>query len=135
MFPYLRFLFYELQLVGICHVVCFRKLVIVSAENLDYVREKHDVELGAGLYAGSAWEYQVSVMVFGFREIGGHEVRIRKAGVALDEEQIERDASCLGGRYVCAQGLEFFGGEDYTRFWLWPVLTDVCIRIALNVSE
>lgn len=32
-------------------------------------------------------------MIFGCGEIGGHEVRKRKAGVTLNQKEIERDSS------------------------------------------
>ena len=64
----------ELACVGLkCDVW---KMVIVSLQYLDDGRKKRDVILCTGFHTGSAWKYQVSVVVFGFGKIGGHEVRI-----------------------------------------------------------
>lgn len=65
------------------------ELILVSFKNIDYGRKQHDIELRAGLYTGGSWEYEVALYVFGLSEIGGHEVGVAEAGIALNEEQIE----------------------------------------------
>ena len=81
----------ELARVGLqCDVW---KMVIVSLHDRNDGWKERDVELRAGLDTGGARENEVSVVVFGLGEIGGHEVGIAEAGVALDQEQIEGDLS------------------------------------------
>lgn len=63
----------ELEAVG-WHLG-FGQLVIVLLHYLDDGREEHNVELGAGLDTGGAWEYECAVVFFGCAEVGGHEVR------------------------------------------------------------
>ena len=65
------------------------ELILVSFKNLDYGREEHDIELRAGLHTGGSWEYEVSFYVFGLGEVGGHEVGVAEASIALNEEQVE----------------------------------------------
>lgn len=87
------FFFDKCKLLGICGKGDLWQLVFVAFQNIHHKRKKYDVKLCSGLYAGSAWKYQVSIVVFGCGEIGGHEVRKRKAGVTLNQKEIERDSS------------------------------------------
>lgn len=81
----------ELPCVGLqCYLW---KLVFVLLQYADNGRKEHDIKLRSGLDAGSAWKDQIPVVDFGFGKIGGHKVGIRQAGVALNQEQIERDFS------------------------------------------
>lgn len=50
--------------------------VIVSLQYLDDGRKEHHVVLSAGLYTGSAWYDDVSIVAFGTGEVGGHEVGV-----------------------------------------------------------
>ena len=81
----------ELARVGLkCDVW---QMVVVSLQYRNDGWKERDVELRAGLDTGGARKNEVSVVVFGLGEIGGHEVGIAEAGVALDQEQIEGDLS------------------------------------------
>lgn len=81
----------ELACVGLqCDVW---KMVVVLLQYRNDGWKERDVELRASLDTGGARKNEVSVVVFGLGEIGGHEVGIAEAGVALDQEQIEGDLS------------------------------------------
>ena len=64
----------ELARVGLqCDVW---QMVVVSLQYRNDGWKERDVELRAGLDTGGAWKYEVSVMAFGFGEVGGHEVGV-----------------------------------------------------------
>lgn len=64
----------ELARVGLqCDVW---KMVVVSLHDRNNGWKERDVELRAGLDTGGARKDEVSVVVFGLGEIGGHEVGI-----------------------------------------------------------
>lgn len=63
----------ELEAVG-WHLG-FGQLVIVLLQYLDDGREEHNVELGAGLDTGGAWEDECAIVFLDCAEVGGHEVR------------------------------------------------------------
>ena len=63
----------ELEAVG--RHLGFGQLVIVLFQYLDDGREEHNVELGAGLDTGGAWEDECAIVFLDCPEVGGHEVR------------------------------------------------------------
>ena len=48
------------------------------------------------------------------REVGGHEVSISHAGEALHDEEVAHLRHQRGACEVCAYGVDFIHGENYT---------------------
>lgn len=78
----------EGELAGVAGEVHKGQAVVVQAEDGDDGREEHDVILRACFDAGGAWEDEVAIVLFGGGKVGGHEVGVREAGIALDKEEV-----------------------------------------------